>query len=214
MIPIQLFVFDFDGTLVDTRHDIAFSVNLALEEMGLARLPEGTIFGYVGKGVANLMTQALKNTEGADVNRAVQLFMKHYGEHLMDRTDFFPHCREILQHYAHKKMAVVSNKPARFIEQILEALDSRHYFSHIIGGDSFDNKKPDPMGLRHVMEKAGVGANDVLMVGDSQVDVDTARAAGVKVCGVTYGHATREEMEALNPDWLLDDLLELKELFG
>lgn len=214
MIPIQLFVFDFDGTLVDTRHDIAFSVNLALEEMGLPRLPEETIFGYVGKGVAHLMTRALQNTGCADVDRAVQLFMKHYGEHLMDRTGFFPHCREVLDHFSSKHKAVLSNKPAPFIRKILQALDALHYFRDIIGGDSFENKKPDPAGLNHVMKRAGVKAQDVLLVGDSKVDIDTARAAGVKVCGVTYGHATREEMEQLQPDWIIDDLIELRELFG
>ncbi|MGP0629829.1 HAD-IA family hydrolase [Nitrospina sp. 32_T5] len=213
MTPFSLYVFDFDGTLVDTKLDIAYSVNLALQEMGREPLPKEVTFGYVGRGVRHLMTQALNGAGDGDLERAVSLFMKHYEQHLMDQTDYFPHCRDILQHYADKQLAVVSNKPEKFVERILVELNSRDAFQSVVGGDSFENKKPDPMGLRHVMQVAGLKPEDVLMVGDSEVDVATARAAGVKVCGVTYGHATREEMASYHPDWLIDDIREMKTLF-
>lgn len=213
MTPFSLYVFDFDGTLVDTKLDIAHSVNLVLQEMGRDPLPQETVFGYVGRGVRHLMTQALNGASGGDLERAVSLFMKHYEQHLMDHTDFFPHCRDIIDHYADKKLAVVSNKPEKFVERILIELNNREAFQSIVGGDSFENKKPDPMGLRHVMQVAGLKPEDVLMVGDSEVDVATARSAGVRVCGVTYGHASREEMASYHPDWLIDDISEMKGLF-
>ncbi|CAI2717363.1 HAD family hydrolase [Nitrospina watsonii] len=213
MTPFSLYVFDFDGTLVDTKLDIAYSVNLVLQEMGREALPKEVTFGYVGRGVRHLMTQALNGAGDGDLERAVSLFMKHYEQHLMDQTDYFPHCRDLLKHYANKQLAVVSNKPEKFVEQILVELNSRGAFQSVVGGDSFKNKKPDPMGLRHVMQVAGLKPEDVLMVGDSEVDVATARAAGVKVCGVTYGHATREEMASYQPDWLIHDIREMKRYF-
>ena len=272
MTPIDLLVFDFDGTLVDTKHDIAFSVNLSLEELGLPQLPETAIFGYVGKGVENLMTQALQSarlthsTQGPDqqltkktsesnkepntgssgtlgvtpagphpgetgnqgiaptdpaykaehqqFEYSVTLFKKHYEQHLMDRTVFFPHCREMLRHFSDKKKIVLSNKPERFIRIILEELGSLEEFDAIAGGDTYAKKKPDPMGLLDLMSQFNVAPERVLMVGDSQVDIDTARAAGVKACGVTYGHATSEEMTALKPDFIINDLAELKPHFS
>jgi len=247
---IDLLVFDFDGTLVDTKHDIAFSANLVLKQMGLPHLPEETIFGFVGKGVLNLMTQALRASSGdhqeqdiesgvaragqrpgetdnssiaptdpaskaepQQIEYSVTLFMKHYEEHLMDRTVFFPGAREVLDHFADKKKAVLSNKPERFVRQILEELNSAELFDALYGGDTFEAKKPDPAGLLHLMKKWDVAPDRTLMIGDSQVDIDTARAAGVNVCGVTYGHATSEEMTALAPDWIIDEMAELKELF-
>ncbi|HSG05481.1 MAG TPA: HAD-IA family hydrolase, partial [Nitrospiria bacterium] len=140
-------------------------------------------------------------------------FMKQYEQHLMDRTVFFPHGREILDHFADKKKAVLSNKPERFIRLILEELGSLECFDAIAGGDTYDKKKPDPMGLLDLMKKLDVIPERTLMIGDSQVDIDTGRAAGVKTCGVTFGHATREEMAALKPDWMVDDMTELKKLF-
>lgn len=222
LTAIDLLVFDFDGTLVDTKHDIAYSANLALEEIGLRPLPDTTLFGFVGKGVLNLMSQALSVSLGGtdnpifepSVKLSVTLFMEHYEQHLMNRTVFFPQCREVLDHFADKKKAVLSNKPERFIRLILEELNSAEAFDAIAGGDTYAKKKPDPMGLLDLMKQLEVDPERVLMIGDSQVDIDTGRAAGVKTCGVTFGHATREEMEALQPDWVIDDMTELTRYFA
>ncbi len=213
MTSFQLFVFDFDGTLVDTKHDIALAVNLTLEELSLPPLAEATIFGYVGKGVANLMTQSLQGTGCSDLPRATDAFLKHYEAHLMDQTALFPNCRETLAHFSHKQNTILSNKPTRFITRILDALDCRAPFATIIGGDLMPEKKPDPGGLHHIMELHRIRPEEILMIGDSLVDIETGKRAGVRTCGVTYGHAGKESLETAQPDWIIDDLSELKQHF-
>ena len=211
MTSFQLFVFDFDGTLVDTKKDIADSVNRTLKELELRTLDRETLYTFIGKGVNHLMTRSLEGTGYDDLPRAIKIFMRHYEEHLMDQTDLFPNCRETLEHFAHKENTILSNKPTHFITQILDALDCRAPFSTIIGGDRMPAKKPDPGGLLHILEQHRMPPEETLMIGDSLVDVATGKRAGVKTCGVTYGHAGRESLESAQPDWIIDDLSELKQ---
>jgi phosphoglycolate phosphatase len=205
-------VFDFDGTLVDTRRDIADSVNRTLKELELPALDREILYTFIGKGVNHLMSQSLKEVGYDDLPRAIDIFMRHYEEHLMDQTVLFPNCRKTLEHFSTKENTILSNKPTRFITQILDALDCSGPFSTIIGGDSMPAKKPDPSGLLHILKKHKVRPEDALMIGDSLVDVETGKRAGVKTCGVTYGHAGREALETAQTDWIIDDLLELKQL--
>ncbi len=211
---IQLIVYDFDGTLVDTKIDIAISVNCVLEELCLPNLPHETIFNFVGRGVHNLMTQSLKETGFTNTPLAIELFMKYYEKHLMDNTDFFSNCRDIINTFSHKKQAILSNKPSKFIKIILENLNCLDPFCKILGGDSFESKKPDPQGLIYLMNNFKLSSENLIMVGDSLVDIETAQRAGVPVCAVTYGHASREALKTANPNWIIDDLLELKKLLS
>lgn len=210
MTSFRLLVFDFDGTLVDTKQDIADSVNRVLNELGLRTLDREILHTFIGKGVNHLMTRSLEGTGYDDLPRAIDAFMRHYEEHLMDQTDLFPNCRETLDYFSNKENTILSNKPTRFISRILEALDCEAPFSTIIGGDLMPAKKPDPGGLLHILEKHQVRPEETLMIGDSLVDVETGKRAGVKTCGVTYGHAGRESLESAQPDWIIDDLFELR----
>ncbi len=211
MTSFQLLVFDFDGTLADTKQDIVDSVNRTLKELDLRTLDRQILYTFIGKGVNQLMARSLEGTGCDDLPRAIDAFMKHYEAHLMDQTDLFPNCRAILEHFAHKENTILSNKPTRFITQILDALDCRAPFSTIIGGDLMAEKKPDPGGLHRILEQHGVHPEETLMIGDSLVDIATGKRAGVKTCGVTYGHAGRESLETAQPDWIIDDLSELKQ---
>jgi len=212
MTSFQLLVFDFDGTLVDTRRDIADSVNRTLKELELPTLEREILYTFIGKGVNHLMTQALKHVGYDNLQRAIDVFMRHYEKHLMDQTALFPNCRETLEHFFNKENTILSNKPTRFINQILDALDYSDPFSTIIGGDLMPAKKPDPGGLLHILEEHKVRPEDALMIGDSLVDVETGKRAGIKTCGVTYGHAGRKALETAQADWIIDDLLELKQI--
>ena len=214
MTSFQLLVFDFDGTLVDTRRDIADSVNRTLKELKLPTLDREILYTFIGKGVNHLMSQSLKEVGYDDLPRAIEVFMRHYEEHLMDQTTLFPNCRETLEHFSSKENTILSNKPTRFITQILDALDCSVPFSTIIGGDSMPAKKPDPGGLLHILEQHKTRPEDALMIGDSLVDVETGQRAGVRTCGVTYGHAGRKSLESAQPNWIIDDLLELKDLIN
>ena len=212
MTSFQLLVFDFDGTLVDTKRDIADAVNRMLEELELRALDRETLYTFIGKGVNHLIAQSVQGTKYNDLSRATDIFMRYYEVHLMDHTRLFPNCRETLEHFAHKENTILSNKPTRFITRILDELDCRTPFSTIIGGDSMPEKKPDPGGLLHILEQHKTRPQDALMIGDSLVDVETGKRAGVKTCGVTYGHAGRKALETAQADWIIDDLLELKQL--
>ena len=213
MKNISLIVYDFDGTLVDTLADIADSVNLALVEMELTTLSRETIRGNVGSGVVNLMTRSLKGSGCNDTDTAVSLFRKYYNNHLLDQTDFYPNGREIVEHFSHKINAILSNKPVAFIEKILSALEFREPFDSVLGGDSLDVQKPDPRGLQLLMNEFNCPDQKVLMVGDSAVDIETGKQAGVPTCGVTYGLGDPGSLRNSKPDYLIDDLSQLKLLF-
>ena len=212
MKNISLIVYDFDGTLVDPLEDIALAVTLSLHELKLTKLPVTTIQQYVGHGVDNLMRQSLQGASDKEVHRAVKLFRKHYGEHLTDQTDFYPHGREILEYFSDRKQAICSNKPEDFVRRILADLKAEHYFCGVVGGDTVDVKKPDPKGLLKLIADASVSANQTLMVGDSVVDIQTGKSAGTKTCVVTFGNGDPEEMRTHTPDTMIDSLADLKTL--
>ena len=213
MKKISLIVYDFDGTLVDTFADIAGSVNLALTEMGLNPLDKKTIRGNIGSGMFNLMTRSLMKSGCNDIETSVLLFQKHYSLHLLDQTNFYPNGKEIVEYFFDKKNAILSNKPISFIEKILKALSFSKPFDSIIGGDSLDVKKPDPKGLLLMMNKFNCPPEKTLMVGDSAIDIETGKHAGVITCGVTYGLGNLDSLTNSNPDYLIDNLSQLKSLF-
>ena len=213
MKKISLIVYDFDGTLVDTFADIAGSVNLALTEMGLNPLDKKTIRGNIGSGMFNLMTRSLMKSGCNDIETSVLLFQKHYSHHLLDQTNFYPNGKEIVEYFFDKKNAILSNKPISFIEKILKALSFSKPFDSIIGGDSLDVKKPDPKGLLLMMNKFSCSPENTLMVGDSAIDIETGKHAGVITCGVTYGLGNLDSLTNSNPDYLIDNLSQLKSLF-
>jgi phosphoglycolate phosphatase len=210
---ISLIVYDFDGTLVDTLFDIADAVNLSLNELGLRTLSRETIRKYVGKGVERLMAQSIQGTGYADLNSAVEQFRKHYSEHLMNHTRFYPSGREILEHFRDKKQAICSNKPEDFVRRILESLESLEPFDAIIGGDSLKSRKPDPEGLLHLLEYFKCSPDQAVLVGDSSVDIETGQRAGVHTCVVTFGFSDPKEIASAGADCFIDHLSKLKDLF-
>lgn len=214
MKKISLIVYDFDGTLVDTFADIAGSVNLALTEMGLESLDKKTIRGNIGSGLLSLMTRSLMKTGCNDIETSILLFQKYYSHHLLDQTNFYPNGKEIVEHFSDKKNAILSNKPISFIKKILKALSFFKPFDSIMGGDSLDVKKPDPKGLLLMMSKFNCPPEKTLMVGDSHIDIETGKHAGVVTCGVTYGLGNLDSLTNSNPDYLIDNLSQLKSLFN
>jgi len=210
---ISLFVYDFDGTLVDTFADIANSVNLALAEMSIQSLSRETIRRNIGSGVVNLMSRSLEGSGCDDVEMAVSFFQKHYNNHLLDQTKLYPNGREVVEHFSKKKNAILSNKPISFVEKILTELNFLSLFDSVLGGDSLSERKPNPMGLQLLMTNLNCPVKEVLMIGDSAIDIETGKHAGVITCGVTYGLGDPISLYNSKPDYLIDNLSNLKSLF-
>jgi len=206
---IQLVVFDLDGTIADTKKDLALSVNAMRDYLGLGPLPLEAVTSYVGHGVTVLVKRALgDNAPQAEVEKGLAFFVNYYGQHLLENTTAYPGVREALQDLGNRKLAILTNKPARFSREIIAGLGLASFFFEIYGGDSFPAKKPDPMGIKTLMTQAAIPAEKTLMVGDSETDVLTGHNAGVWTCGVTYGFGP-QALEEAGPDLLVQDLREL-----
>jgi phosphoglycolate phosphatase len=211
---VRVLIFDLDGTLIDSKLDLALSINAMLEYMRRAPLPHETIYSFVGNGAPILVRRSLG--EGAspaeitdvDADKGLAYFLSYYRAHMLDNTVPYPGVREGLALLAQHPMAVLTNKPVIFSRAILEGLDLSRYFRYVYGGNSFEKKKPDPVGVRILLRDLNSTPQETMMVGDSDVDVRTARNAGIWACGVTYGLGI-DSLRANPPDLLVDSLTEI-----
>ncbi len=211
---IRLLIFDLDGTLVDSKLDLALSVNAMRERMGLASLAHEVIASYVGQGVAALIRRALgESASDEDVQRGLAMFLEYYRAHMLDNTRVYPGVREALLELGSRKLAVLTNKSVNFSREMLERLGIARFFAFIYGGNSFAQKKPDPVGVHRLIRDTGATPSETLIVGDSDTDVLTGRNAGVWTCGVTYGFGA-STLEESPPDLLVADLRELPPLLN
>lgn len=209
----DLLVFDLDGTLVDSQRDLTDAVNATRAWMGLDSLPPETVARYVGNGAPVLMQRALPDAGEEDLARGLKYFLDYYRDHMLDSTRLYPGVREALDelHGAEVPLAVLTNKPIRFSLRMLEGLGLDLHFFRVYGGNSFPEKKPHPMGLEALIAESRADRDRTVMVGDSAVDIQTARNAGVRACGVKWGFQP-ETFAASPPDILIGDLRELAAL--
>jgi phosphoglycolate phosphatase len=206
---VRALIFDLDGTLIDSKLDLALAVNATLAEMGRGALPHEQIADYVGQGAATLIARVLGNgaTE-EDCRWGLDFFIRYYSEHKFDHTSAYPGVREALDALAGMPMAVLTNKPVRVSRDIVAGLGLGDYFRVVYGGNSFERKKPDPMGVEAILREFGAAPGQVMIVGDSEIDVQTARNAAIWACGVTYGFGSHR-LAAFPPDLVIDSLTEL-----
>jgi len=222
-IPVEtlkLLVFDLDGTLIDSAQDLCNSVNAALAHVDRQPLPDQIIAGFVGNGAPLLVRRSLAYETGSDPAlvddelqaRTYKFFLDYYREHQLDFTYAYEGVLEALAalktlHDVHggnpRLMAVLTNKPVRPAKGICAGLGLADYFLHIYGGDSFATKKPDPEGLRALMNEIGARPEETVMVGDSKVDVQVARNAGVWSVGCAFGFGP-QNLKETPPDILVD----------
>lgn len=222
----KLLIFDLDGTLIDSREDLANSINAMLIHFGKKELPHEVIASYIGDGAPMLVRRSLGDPDDENfVQDAVLYFMSWYREHKLDNTYVYDGVKEALAAIQKSrntdstgetqplKMAVLSNKPVGPSRAIVEALGLGPYFFQVYGGNSFHTKKPDPAGVQILLEEAGVQPEETVIVGDSDIDVLTARNAGIYSVGVTYGLAPHTLQDA-PPDVLVDHPSELALVLG
>jgi phosphoglycolate phosphatase len=213
-LQLSLIIFDLDGTLIDSQTDLALSVNATRARLGLGPLSTPVIASYVGQGVAALVRRALQDEEPEEqIEHSIVFFKEHYRHHMLDHTVAYPGVLEALDVLQSRTLAVLTNKPVRFSREILEGLGMLPRFSFVYGGDSFERKKPDPVGVLRLMEDTGRSPDETLIVGDSDVDVQTGRNAGVWSCGVTYGIGS-SSLANTRPDLMVEDLRELPALLN
>lgn len=199
MARVGAVVFDLDGTLIDSRHDLAAAVNRMRGELGLVPLTIEAILGMVGEGARNLVLRALgEAAPEIDPDRALAIFYRHYEGECTRRTRPFPGIDDLLAELAPRfPLALVTNKPERFSRKIVDHLGWGGRFDPLIGGDSLSTRKPDPAGLLAVGARHGVAARELTLVGDSRVDAATASAAGARFVWVGWGFAREEERAEL-----------------
>jgi phosphoglycolate phosphatase len=211
VIGMPLLIFDLDGTLIDSKLDLAHAANATRAYMGMQPIAHELVYSYVGNGAPVLIRRVLgPEASEQDVRRALDFFIRYYGQHCLDNTVLYPGVKPALdQLRSHSvAMAVLTNKPVRISNHILRGLGLADHFFRVYGGNSFEQKKPDPIGINTLLQETGLQRESAVMVGDSAVDVRTARNAGIRACGVKYGFQP-ESFSADPPDMLIDDLSEL-----
>lgn len=214
---LKLLVFDLDGTLIDSAQDLSNSVNATLVAFGRPPLPDAQVAGYIGNGAQTLVRRALAADDGVEPNetllaQAYAYFLDYYRQHKLDYTYAYDGVLEALAALrsvhdqpcaAPRSMAVLTNKPVRAAQDLCAALGLAPHFLHIYGGNSFPTKKPNPEGLLALMQQANAGPEQTVMIGDSSVDVETARNAGAWSIGCTFG-LSPHSLQAFPPDILVD----------
>jgi phosphoglycolate phosphatase len=214
MSAYDLVIFDLDGTLIDSKLDLAHSVNASLAHMGRDPLTHDRVYSYVGNGAPVLMRRALgEDASEAEVDKALEYFLAYYDEHKLDFTALYPGVHEALSalHAAGVRMAVLTNKPVKMSREIIDGLGLASWFFQVYGGNSFGQKKPDPVGILTLLEEAKLSRENALMVGDSSVDIQTARNAGVAAVGCAWGFQP-ETLTTPAPDWLIGNMGELNRI--
>jgi phosphoglycolate phosphatase len=211
---VRALIFDLDGTLIDSKLDLILSVNAMLRQLGRRELPEETVSSYIGRGAPQLVAQALgPGASEEECKHALEFFLSYYEAHKMDNTVLYPGVGETLERLGNMPMAVLTNKPVRVSVRILEALGLAEKFRTVYGGNSFESKKPDPLGANTILRELKTAPAEAMLIGDSEIDVQTARNAGTLSAIVNYGFGAHDR--AAHPaDVYLDNLTDLVPLIA
>jgi len=209
----EVLFFDFDGTLIDSKVDIATAVNLTLGDLGLPLRSVAEIFSFVGDGVKRLLRLSVGEENPDQYDRALEVFRRHYLENCVQTTRWYPGIYEVLQHYKDRRKVIVTNKSLEYTLAIVDGLQARDLFQHVEAPRDTTELKPEPVMLERALKVLGADPGRTVMIGDSTNDVRAAQAAGIRGCAVGYGYGNREKVNALQPDFYCETPHDLLDLF-
>ena len=218
---IKLIAFDLDGTLLDSVPDLAEAADKAVQSLGYPTVSLEQVKSYVGNGADLLIGRSLSQNmqvspdiDAETLLEARRIFDDYYQQGGHRLSHLYPHVQKVLAqlHESGFKLALVTNKPSKFVPEVLAKHGLDAYFVDVIGGDTFTNKKPDPEALNWLLDKHRLESSEMLMVGDSKNDILAAQNAGCRSFALTYGYNHGEPIERSNPDYVADSLLDLLEL--
>lgn len=211
--PIDLFIFDFDGVIVDSAADIANSMNYALQVYNCPQLPQAEIISYIGHGAETLIKSCFKGCNEDIIRKALPFYKQYYLENAVVDTVLYPGVKDTLDAIKglgdNKKIALVTNKPEAITKKILENLVIKQYFDITIGPESVKKMKPDPEGINLVLHTLSQSAERAIMVGDSDVDIEAGRRAGIYTCGAYYGLGNKDQLKKAGPHIIIKNMPEL-----
>jgi|Deesub1362B_J571_1020462.scaffolds.fasta_scaffold00107_69 phosphoglycolate phosphatase len=202
---IKLLVFDLDGTLIDSLQDITDALNYSLAPFGYPPMKKEEVKRFVGRGITGLVERILKPEDINLKDKVLKEFLQYYSEHLTDHTKTYPAVEETLNLLTEYKKAVVSNKRESLTKRILEDLNLLRHFKYIIGSDTLPEKKPSPLPIRYLMEKEHLSQDEVVIIGDSEIDILTGKNAGILCIAVGYGYRPLDSLQ--EADYILKDSL-------
>lgn len=195
----KLIVYDLDGTLVDTRQDIINAVNFLRKSLGMKALERKTIESYVGYGLKHMISKVIGIDDDAQVERAAKIYRDYYAQHMLDHTTLYPGGLATLEFFKTRKQIVWTNKPNPFAEKILDELGALSYLNEVVAGNSGYAHKPAPDAVLAIMKREKIGPDECLMIGDSTIDVESARNAGVETIVLSHGFTGEDELKSALP---------------
>jgi len=210
MLKIDMLIFDFDGTLTNSLPPAIRAMQEMLKELGLPQKSAEEIKKHIGYGERPFVSGSIGSDDDEKIENAKQAYYRIYTEKLKE-IQLYPHVKEVLRYFKDKIKVIVSNKRDKFIKLLLDLHSLSGQFTEVLGEDSIEIHKPDPTAINALLKKYNVAPDRALFIGDMTVDIETGKNAGTHTCGVTYGFHGREKLKKANPDFLIDDMLELKQ---
>jgi phosphoglycolate phosphatase len=207
-------ILDFDGTLTDSIPPAVDAIQETIKKLGLPYKTKKEINEHVGYGEIPLVSGAIGTREPGLLKKAMKTYEDIYIKKGIKKVVLYPHVKEFLEYFGGKTKIILSNKKDAFIKIILKDLGLAKYFSEIHGGDTLPCLKPDPYAINRMAKKYKVAKGRILFIGDMTVDIETGRNAKVRTCAVTYGFDGKDKLKKHHPDFMIDDLMELKHLIA
>ena len=212
MITVDAIFFDVDGTLVDSKDDIANAMNYTLKRLGVDARPKELIVSYVGTGVKDLVAKCLGPENAGLAARGVEYFSDFYTKHSTDRSTLYPHVKEILEYFNKKDKYVITNRYTKFADATLKGLGIIKYFKAVLGGDDENCLKPAACSIERYFPELEIDKNRSIIVGDMAIDVKAGRSAGVRTIAVLGGSSSRTELKREKPYRIISSLCEILDI--